>query len=84
MGVTGSARQLAYFVESDPNRFFVTRTAANYSMFLQLYEEVGYAPVDIEEKRQWRQRSCNTWMFGVNYSLASGVLIVADQHSQFL
>jgi hypothetical protein len=37
------------------------RIGENYDRFLDLYKQVGYAPVDPLALRQWQQRSLETW-----------------------
>ena len=48
-------------ITKDPQLAFVQRTESCYGKFLQLYEDVGYAPVQLEALDGWRKRSCNTW-----------------------
>jgi hypothetical protein len=40
---------------------FVQRQPENYERFLNLYEEVGYAPADDQARTAWRKRSIDTW-----------------------
>jgi hypothetical protein len=40
---------------------YVPRSPANYDRFLRLYEQVGYAPADDQERGRWRARSIETW-----------------------
>ena len=48
-------------ITKDPQLAFVQRTQSCYGKFLQLYEDIGYAPVQLEALDGWRKRSCNTW-----------------------
>jgi hypothetical protein len=48
-------------ITKDPQLAFVQRTESCYGKFLQLYEDVGYAPVQLEAVDGWRKRSCDTW-----------------------
>ena len=48
-------------ITKDPQLAFVQRTESCYEKFLELYENVGYAPLQQEAVVGWRKRSCNTW-----------------------
>ena len=48
-------------ITKGPQLAFVQRTESCYEKFLQLYEQVGYAPVQPEAVADWRKRSCATW-----------------------
>ena len=48
-------------ITKHPQLAFVQRTESCYGKFLQLYADVGYAPVQLEAVDGWRRRSCNTW-----------------------
>jgi hypothetical protein len=59
--VTSIAQKLAGFVEERPNSFFVVRQPSNYSLFLRLYQEVGYAPSEAADLLDWQERSRSVW-----------------------
>jgi hypothetical protein len=44
-----------------PEAYFVVRKEENYDLFLDLYQEVGYAPTAEDEIAAWKVRSCDTW-----------------------
>lgn len=56
-----SLQDLIATITKDPRLAFVQRTESCYEKFLELYEQVGYAPVQPEAVSDWRKRSCATW-----------------------
>lgn len=44
-----------------PDALFVTRKEGNYDLFLDLYQQVGYAPIAKDEIEAWQVRSRETW-----------------------
>jgi hypothetical protein len=56
-----SAVDLMEQIKSRPESFFVARSEGNYRLFLDLYEQVGYAPSVPDEIARWKERSRKTW-----------------------
>src|ERR1700733_8256130 len=56
-----SAAELVEQIKSRPESFFVARSERNYDLFLDLYEQVGYAPRGPDEIARWKERSRTTW-----------------------
>ena len=50
-----SLHDLIATITKDPQLAFVQRTESCYEKFLQLYEDVGYAPVQPEAVSGWRK-----------------------------
>ena len=48
-----SAAELVEQIKSRPESFFVARSERNYDLFLDLYEQVGYAPRGPDEIARW-------------------------------
>jgi hypothetical protein len=59
--VKTSSAELIEQIKSRPESFFVARSQRNYDLFLDLYEQVGYAPSVPDEIARWKERSRNTW-----------------------
>jgi hypothetical protein len=53
--------ELVEHIKARPESFFDDRSSGNYDLFLELYQQVGYAPVAPDEIARWRERSCKTW-----------------------
>jgi hypothetical protein len=48
-------------IKARPESYFVARSEGNYELFLNLYQQVGYAPSESGELARWKARSCKTW-----------------------
>jgi hypothetical protein len=59
--VNNEVQHLVALIERDPSSFFVIRQPGNYSLFLELYQKVGYAPAESADLLAWQQRSREIW-----------------------
>jgi hypothetical protein len=60
--MTTTLRNLLEKIEDDPRDFLIFRDQQNYGLFLDLYQNLGYAPKDPNAFAAWQSRSRETWV----------------------
>jgi hypothetical protein len=59
--VKKATAELLEIVKETPESFFINRDEGNYDLFLDLYQQVGYAPSAPDDLAKWKERSRKTW-----------------------